>query len=340
MTLSTKILVWLGVLAALGALSFLIYKDLDNAKQLSALQQQNIQQKALIDGLVQSSNQYTTKDDLNNFIQSNTDNLKAIQDNLNSLGAQITAANTVTANSSGQQATNVHSSGTGTTNPNPTAPTVIPCPSGGSVNCPNTDPFGYQLKQQQLTLNEDFPNLQVPIGSIGFSAWQQAPWSLNIAPREYNVTSVIGQDQNQRIYVDNQFTVKVNGKDYEVPIKTAQTKQVLPPATWSWWNPGLFMGLDGGLNLTNIPPLHGEVSPSLNLGIMSYGTFKTQPDISVLQMGLGYGFVSKKPELVITPIALNVGKVVPLLHNTYVAPSLQIGIDGSVNAMLGLRLGL
>src|ERR1700687_1824980 len=172
MSLSTKILVWLGVIVAIGALTFIIYNQINISKQQQAIQQQVLQQVALVNGLVQSANQYTTKEDLNKFIQQNTDDLKAIQNNLASLGAHITAANVVTANSQSQVATNLPSTSTGTTNPNSSTATVVNCPNGGTVTCPNADPFGYQNAQQTFAINEDFgsPTLKVPFGSVSFSA--------------------------------------------------------------------------------------------------------------------------------------------------------------------------
>jgi len=341
MSLSTKILIWIGVLVTAGALTFIIYNQVNISKQQAAIQQQVIQQKALVDGLVQSANQYTTKSDLQAFIQQNTGDLKAIQDNLASLGAQLTAANVVTADSNGQKSTNIASTSTGgSTNPNPTIPVVETCPNGGTVTCPSTDPFGYDHTQQNFALDEDFSTIKVPVGTVSFSAWQQNPWSVNVAPREYKVTNVVGTDENQRIYVDNKFTITENGKTYNVPIKTDQTKQVYPSPKFYWWNPQLVAGIDGGMSLTRFPQVQGEVAPSLNLGIMSWGKYKTQPDLSVLQVGAAYETVSKRAGLVITPVALNLGTILPVVHNTYVAPSIHINTDGTVYGDFGLRLQL
>lgn len=339
MSLSTKILIWVGILITAGAMAFIIYNQINNAKQQAAIQQQLIQQKTLVDGLVQSANQYTTKDDLNKFIQDNAGNLKAIQDNLASLGAQITAANVVTANSNGQVATNIPSTSTKPSGTTP-APTVVSCPGGGSVTCPSVDPFGYEANVQTLALNEDFATLKVPVGSVSFNASQQAPWSVNIAPREYKVTSVIGTDENQRVYVDNKFTIQEGTKTYIVPIKTDQTEQVFPAPKFYWWNPQVVVGVDGGLSLTRFPQVQGEVAPSINFGVMSYGKFKTQPDVSVLQLGAAYETITKRPGLVITPVAVNLGSILPLLHNTYIAPSIHISTDGTVYGDVGLRLQL
>jgi hypothetical protein len=338
MSVTAKILIFVGMILALGAMGLIIYNQIHISQQQQAIQEQVIQQRALVDGLVQSANQYTTKEDLNKFIQQNTNDLKAIQANLASLGASITAANVVTANSQGQVATNLPSTGTGTANPNHVNPTVVTCPSGGTVTCPNADPFGYQNAQQKFALNEQFSTLKVPIGEVSFSAWQQNPWSVNISPRQYNVISVIGTDENQRVYVDNKFTVKVADKTYTLPITTAKTEQVYPSAKVSWWNPQLYGGADGGMSLNKFPNIQGEFTPSLDFGFITYGKYKTRPDFSFAQVGVGFGTVSKQVMFNITPVAYNLGNVLPLIHNTYVAPSLHISTDGAVLGMLGLRL--
>jgi len=340
MTTTAKMLIFVGMILTLGALGFVIYNQTKIAEQQAAIQQQVIQQRALVDGLVQSSNQYTTKDDLNNFIQQNTGALAAIQSNLAGLGAQITAANVVTVNSQGQTGNNIASTGKGTPNPTPPTAVTVACPSGGSVTCPTNDPFGYQATQQTLALNEEFSALKVPIGSVSFSAWQQAPWAINIQPRQYNVTSVVGTDENQRVYVDNQVNVAVNGQTYHLPITTATTQQVYPTAKLSWWNPQIFAGGDTGISVNKFPSVQGEAAPSVNFGFITYGKYKTSPDWSFAQVGASYGVVDRRPMFVVTPVAFNLHNVIPLLHNTYVAPAIHISpADGAIFGTLGLRVG-
>jgi hypothetical protein len=339
MSVLVKVLIFAGAILAFGALGLIIYNQINISKQQTAIQQQVIQQKTLVDGLVQSSNRYTTTADLNSFIQQNTNDLKAIQANLSSLGAKISGANVVTVNSSGQTATNIGSTSTGgTTNPNPATSTTVVCPNGGSVNCPINDPYGYQQKQQTLAVNETFGSLVVPFSNVSFSAWQQAPWSVSTYPRQYSVTSVIAKDANERVYVDNAFKVTVNNKTYNLPITTAVTEQTTPPVTFSFWNPRLILGVDGALNLTSGK---GEFAPNVSLGIMSLGQFKTTPDWSFLEIGAAYQTVNKTPAVMLTPVAYNIGKKLfsPLMNNTYIGPSVMLSTNGSWSIGGGLKVG-
>lgn len=334
----TKILVGIGVVVTLGMLGLILYQQHELKTQQTAIQTQITQQQQLVDGIMRSSSQWATKGDLQTFADQNGINLKAIQDNLNQLNSQLASINVVTVDSNGQKQGSLPSSGQGPANPNTPPPTTVACTPGGTATCPSTDPFGYQKAEQDFALNEDFGTLKVPFGSVGFSAWQQNPWSVNIPPREYNVDTVVGVDENQKQTIYNKFSVKVNGKDYEVPIKTATTKQQYPSPTWSWWNPRLLMGIDGGLNINHV---QGEFTPHVSVGIMSYGQYKTTPDFSILEVGLGYGTVNKTAEVVITPVAYNIGKNLfsPLMNNTYIGPSVQIGTDGSIGVGAGLRVG-
>ena len=334
----TKIIIAVGAIVTFGALAFMIYNQVQLKNQQTAIQTQIVAQQQLVDGIMRSQSQYATAADLAKFAADSNINLKAIQDNLSQLNAQVASINVITADSNGQNATNLPSTGTGPSNPNPPPPVTVPCTPGGMATCPNTDQYGYQTAQQNLALNEDFGTVKVPFGTVGFSAWQQNPWDVVISPREYNVDTVVGTDQNERQYFYNKFTVKVGDKDYDIPIKTATTKQQVPTASFSWWNPRLVMGLDGGINITHV---QGEFTPSLGVGVMSYGQFKTTPDFSILEISAGYGTVNKTAEVVITPVAYNIGKNLfsPLMNNTYIGPSLMIGTDGSIGAGVGLRVG-
>jgi hypothetical protein len=337
MTTLGKILIGIGSTIVVLMLGYMIYNQEKIKSQQTALQSSIVAQQTLVDGIVRSQSQYATSADLAKFAADNDLNMKAIQDNLKTLNSQLASINVITATSTGQNTTNVPTTSTGPSNPKPSTPVVVAC-TGGTATCPNQDPFGYQAKQQNLVLNEDFSNIKVPIGTVGFSAWQQNPWDVQVVPREYNVDTVVGVDENQRQTFYNKFTVKVNNKDYDIPIKTATTEQVTPKATFSFWNPRLLVGMDGGVDVNAVK---GAFIPSLNLGIMSYGQFKTTPTLSVLEVGIGADVVAKTGELVITPVAFNFGNKFfsLLMNNTYVAPSVSIGTTGNITIGAGLRVG-
>lgn len=324
MSLSTKILIWLGAILVVGALGFIIYKQIEISKRQDAIEQNVVAQKQLVDGIVRSQASWATRDDVEKFIKDNNINLKAIQDDLDKLHADVTAVNVAIATSQSQHGTNVPTTPGPVVNPNPVDPQ-------------NPDPYGYMKRQQTLALNEDFGTVKVPIGSVGFSAWQKEPWNYDIKSREYHLNTVIGTDENQRIYTYNKFTVKVDDKTYTVPIQNSTTEQVYPEAKFSWWNPRLYIGADGAVGVN---PVKGDFIPNVNVQIMSYGRYKTQPDWSILQVGAGYAVDSKRPELLVTPFSYNIGKNIPLMNNTYIGPSVGVATDGNVFVGGGIRVGL
>jgi hypothetical protein len=325
MTLTNKVFLILGFVVTLGLLFFIAFRQNEISNRQKAIETQVIAQKELADSIVRSQNEYATRKDVEQFIKDNNVNLQAIQKDLEKLSAEIVAANVVTAVSKGYVGVNLPSTGTGPVNPNP-----VP------VDPNNPDPYGYFKRQQNFDLNENF-NVKVPIGSVGFSAWQPQPWSINIFPREYNVSTIIAVDENQRHIVYNKFTINVNGKNYDIQIAKAQTKEIYPEARFSWWNPRLFAGMDVGSSISN-PAL--EATPSLNLGIMSYGQFKNQPYFSIFEVGLGYGMTSKRMQMLLTPFSYNIGRHLPLIDNLYVGPSVHVGTGGDISVMAGIRLGL
>lgn len=332
MSLLNKILIFLGATLLIGMLAFIIYQQHQISTRQTAIETNVVAQKNLIDGIVRSQSSWATKSDMEQFAKDNKINLEVIQKDLDKLHADVAAVNVILTSSDGQIGNNIPSTGTGGSNPKP--PTNK-CPDG--TPCPNSDPYGYQLKTQLLSLNEKFGNLSVPIGSVGFSVWQAAPWSIDIKPRDYNVSTVVGHDENERLYFYNKFSVTVDGKAYDLPIKTATTEQVYPTAKWSFWNPRLYLGVSGGVNVS---PVRGEFTPSLGVSVISYGKYKTQPTFTFLEVGAGYGTVSGKPQLVVTPVTYNVGEHIPLTKNIYVGPSIGVGTDGGVSFMGSIRVGL
>jgi hypothetical protein len=327
MKLYQKILIWLGAVLLVSAVAFIVYKQVEISNRQLAIETQMVEQKQLIDGIVRSQTQWSTKADLEKYITDNGVNLKAIQADLDKLHAEVNAVNIIVSSSNGQHGTNIPSNNTGPTNPIPIDPK-------------NPDPYGYMKAQQNLALNEDFGTLKVPLGSVGFSAWQEKPWTLDIKARDYQVATVVGVDENQKSYFYNKFTLKVDGKEYDVPIKTATTKQVYPEAKWSWWNPRLFLTIGGGISLTQAP-IQGSANAGLTLGIMSYGQFKTNPTISLLQVGAVYETGSQKPAVLVNPINFNIGSLAgtSLINNTYIGPSLQVDARGNVLVGSNLSLG-
>lgn len=332
MNLTTKILLFLFGILVLVAGTFVVYKQLEISRRQAAIENSLIEQKELAGNIMRAMSQYSTKEDLEKFGKDQKVDLDVIKKDLATLNANLIAINNFTASSKGQSGTGQSSTGT-TPNPNPEQP-----------NPANPDPHGYLANRQEFELNEKFENVTIPFGKVGFSAWKDKPWDYSVAPRTYSVTNTIGTDENQRHYVYNKFSVKVGEKDYDLKITQSKTLEQFPEAKFSFFNPRLYLGMDGGVRFATTPgstaPVRGEASPNIGVAIMSYGRYKTQPDISVLQIGAGYSIDAQKPNLHLTPIMYNLGKHLPLMNNLYVGPSVNVNTSGDVGIMGGLRVGL
>lgn len=334
MTLTTKILLVLLALTIICSGGFVMYKLHQMSAQQDAINKSIVEFKQLQDGIARSSAQYATKDDLNNFAKQNNINLDAIRQDLSTLNATVTGINQVTVVSGGQTVTNAPSTSTDP-NTSPTSPIPTVDCNGQQVPCSNADPFGYLRNRQNLNLNEQFGSTQVPIGEVGFSAWQQTPWNMTIYPRAYSVTNVLGTDTDGRHYVYNKFSITSNNKTYPITISDAKFVEEYPAASFSWWNPRIYAGVDGAVNITDVT---GDVVPSVNVGVLSYGQSKVNPDWSFAQVGLGYGAVHRKFQFQLSPAQYNVGKIITPLKNTYIGPSVGLTTNGGAMLSLGIRV--
>lgn len=334
MTLLNKVLLILLGLTVMFALVFVAYKSNQIANQQNEINKSIVEFKQLQDGIVRAQSQYATKQDIESFAKQNNVNLASIKDDLSALNATLTGINQARVITSGSKQTNIASTTT-TPNPNPTVLTAT-C-DGKQIPC--ADAFGYQSNQQHLVLGENFPTTQVPFGDVGFSAWQQNPWNATVYPRSYNMTNVLGTDEDGRHYVYNKFSIDVNGKNYPVQIADSKFVEEYPSPSLSLFNPRLFGGADGTIGVSHLP-ITGEFTPNVSVGIASYGKTKTNPDFSLVQLGVGYGTVSRNVQIVVSPAQYNIGQHMPLMKNTYIGPSVDIGTNGNVFVGLGMRVGL
>lgn len=330
--LVNKILTYAAVIGILSALVFVIFKQNEITKRQQEISASIVQQKTLLDNIERSGGGYATTADVEKFIKESGVDLKVIKEDLKKLGAVVNSSNVVVVNSNKGRTSekNLDPSSTGPANPDSSK---LP----DSLTCPMCDQFGYLSKQQNLQITEKFDNVEVPFATVGFSAWLPKPFSLNVPQRTYKIVTVIGIDENNRSYYYNKVVLGVDGKDYAVKIDKAETKQVAPTAKMSWWNPHLFLNVGGGYAF----PVSGNVNAGVSLGISSYGKFKTTPDLSLFQVGVGYDVASKRPQVSLAPINVNVGNLLKsrLISNTYVGPAVSLNTIGTISVGAQLSIG-
>lgn len=316
-----------GVVMLFAALAFIIYHQHQQIVAQQALKQQVVDMKQMQNGIVRAQASYTTKDDLKQFAKDNGLNLDEIQKDLKTLHAELKGINLSVANTPGYSGTNISSTST----------TPRPVTSGNSNIPAAANPYGYLSNTQKLSLNEPMSDgTTIPFGQVGFSAWKKAPWDLTIKPRQYKALTVLSEDSSGRHFVHNKLVISVDGKDHVLPISSSEFKEQYPLPSFRF-DPHLALGLDAG---ASFKPLHGEFTPNVQLSFFSYGRTKVNPDWLFLGLGAGYETQSKNVAVMITPLEYNVGKVLPLVNNLYVGPSVSIDPAGNFSVMGGLRVGL
>lgn len=337
MSLSTKILIWLGCILTFGMLTFIVVKQIENSNRQQAIEKQNVEQKQLIDNIIRSRNEYATAKDIEIFMRDNNINIDAVKKDLSLLKADLQSVSVAIFSSKGQKSDNLPTTSIGSKNPDPNIP--IKC-SNGEV-CPNIDKYGYFTAQQNFDLFEDFNGKKIPIGTVGFSSWKDKPWFIDLKGRSYKIITVSGKDESQRDYFYNKVSIDVDGQSYDVKIDSSQTKQEFPEEKFSWFNPHLFLTSGGGISVNKMP-VDAGANVGLTLGIMSYGQFKTHPKISILQVGVGAELTDKNLAIIVNPININMKGFLPenLVDNTYIGPSLVIDTKSNIFAGLNLSIGL
>lgn len=288
-----------------------------------------VEMKELSDKVVRSQSQYATKDDLEKIAKDLKFNLDEVEDDLDKLNANVVAINQVLASTPGYDGHGLPSDGT-EPNENPTEP--ISCPDG---TCP--DPYGYLSNAQILSLMEPFSDgTAIPFGETKFKAWQENPWDLKIYPRNYNVTTVLGQDEEGRHYAYNKFSVTSQGQEYSIKINDAKLVEVYPESKFRW-SPRLYLGADIG---THLNPPSAEVTPNLQVTLFSKGRTKVNPDWTFVGVGVGFESQNKNISVLLSPFNYNVGQLLPLMNNLYVGPTLGVNPQGNISVMGGVRVGL
>lgn len=322
----TKVGVAVVVIGLLAGLVYIVKLQHDLKTQQDVFQHEiEVKMKDLGDGITRSQSQFVSKDDLDKFTKLD---LNKIQSDLDKLHAALQGVQVVVAHTPGSDQHNLPSSSVipnGNNNNNNTGP----------VFC--SDPYKYLTNAQVLNINEPIDqNTSAPFGSVVFSAFEDKPWSLYVSPRDYTVSSVLGQDPTGKHYLYNQVKITVDNKDYTLPIKTSKYEEVMPEPAFHL-SPRVYLSVDAG---THFKPGQAELIPSVGVSIFSHGRTTVDPDWSIANIGVGYAVEAKKPVLTFAPVSYNIGHHLPLINNLHVGPAISIDSGGSLIGTIGVRVGL
>jgi hypothetical protein len=343
-TRAKYILIGMGVLLAIGFFVFIVKLQYDAKARQEALEKSVVEMKQMTDGIARSQSKYVTKEDLEDF--AGDMDLDAIEDDLEDLEAEVRGISKILASSSGWGGNNLPSSGTWPrpVDPNdPSGPIQPNVCSGPLLSwCIHEHSSKYLTNAQKLALREKFANGEIPVGDVTFKAWQENPWDVNVLPRDYKVTSVLGEDREGRHYLYHRFTIEADGEEYTVQIDDADFRETYPEAQFEWWNPRVGIGITSGISfpLENFTTdgINAAITPGLYFSPFSYGTSRVKPDWLFAQVAAGYNTVNRTLQFSLSPAMYNLGGNSTLINNTYVGPS--VGIDIKKNLSVGGTLSV
>jgi len=327
-----------GIYIAGALLVVLVVFNVKQCSDNSDLREQVVEMKQLQDGIMRSQAKYASKEDIEKLAKQVDVNLDVIRDDLENFNAEIKGISVILAKSIGQNQTNIPSTHT---YPKPTDPETPPNPHTCPDNEPCEDPFGYLTNAQVLALSEIFSDdTNVPIGSVTFESWKEKPWSVFQYPRDYHVTTVLGQDEDGRHYTYHKFQIGVDGEKYTIPITSAQFLEEYPEPSFHWWNPRVGIGLYGGVGFNTSPlpdenVVTGVVAPNISFSPFSYGATKVKPDWVFARLGVGYDLAQQTANFSLAPAMWNIGSEVDFIQNTYIGPVVGVDTDGNVSVGAG-----
>jgi len=330
----SKIIFVLGILAIIVSLLFVIKSQHDLAVKQQEMNAMVVEMRQLTKDITVSQSKLVTKEQLNNLIDSI--DMESIQEDIERLNATILAAGALNILTPGGKTTNLPGSVVGPEHQQPVV--TIPCPNGGEVSCPPNDPFGYNARAQVLELSEPFnKDLSVPFGKSMFQAWEPKPWTLEVYPRQYSVSTVIARDENDHLTTYHKFQISTQGKSYSVPIKSDFIEQS-PTESKFRFSPRIYLGVDVGARIYPLPEAEGV--PNLSVALFGIGKTKNDPNWSVLKLGAGVSV--HRPAFVglITPITYNIGHHLPLMNNLHIGPTFIVDTTTSIGATFGISAGL
>jgi hypothetical protein len=295
-----------------------------------------IQFKRLTKDLVRSSNKWTTKDDLENYLKSNITkkDFELLKKDLNSVNSDIEAVGK-TIGVIGYRISELEGSDErGSSNDN-----VTICKDDGRL----IDIHGYTKHPQIKNINDIN---DAPIAKIQFNAINSRPWTYEIYGREYNLTTIVGKREDGQLTFHHKLAYSVQGVDtkaYPIHIVSSDYKQLIQENKWFWFNPRIDASFSVGGVVYSLANNFGRSNNILSIGLdiglslSSYGETKVDSLLRIFRIGLGYNIERQSGMVSFVPLTFNLGKMVPLLTNLYMFP--QIGLDTNGGVILSFGTG-
>jgi hypothetical protein len=321
-----QILVFIGATVVIFLISYVVYLIRSQSQLIDKINLDNINQKQLIDNLVRSSSSYSTMADVEKAIVAQGLNLKAIQEDMAKLHEELRAVNVSTINTTQQYYVT-----SGSSTPVTPLPTNITITDGHY-----SDIYDYYKTVKKVDLSEKYSGVEVPIGSVSFSA-SAGPgkdFTVNIPARKYSYTTVFGDTENRdRLVNYDKLVITENGKDYSIPISQSSTQEIPLENKWRWFGHLNAMGAVGWNN-------DFQAMAGLSSSIFSYGKYAKEPTFAF--MNIGVGMTTDKTFLVyVNPVSYKLPIFTDFIANTYLTAGLNFNLNTrSIGFHAGFSLNL
>lgn len=303
---------------------------------LKAYENNVVEQRQLRDNIVAIQGQLLTEKAFNEKLKTINMDLSAIKDDLKKTNSEISAI-IVTKNttpgivvvgqpSDGSYPLPNNDPGVAPNNSNPGAIVAATCPE---------DKYGYLTKVPYYKLNEPLSNNKsVPFGEVTFNATSKNPWGYTVIPREYSTTIVLAEDSLGKKTAYAKMAIQPKGLPrVDLPETQIEFIEKFPEAKMFWWNPKITFGVSGGYSTSP-----GFVfSPTMQVYASSYGKFKHTPDWILFGIGLNYDINQKKVNGLISPFMYKITGDKSIFQNTYIGPSIGVGINGEISILAGIQ---
>ena len=330
---SVAIFLGIGLLIGIGVIGYLAYKRLmeENIK----LKNEVTQFKTLTETLVRSSTQWATKKTLKEELKSllKPEDLKALHDDIKKQGARLSVVGKTVGSLSRKVAKLEATDRTGPVNTD-----VVTCSDGRLI-----DVHKYTKAPQIKRLKD---NNNASVADVEFNAAKAKPWSYELFTRKYKLATVVSKkDSGQLVFHHNlKYNSSADGdKEYPIKLTSSSFKQAQLGSKFFWLNPKLDFNFFIGGRVTDFALGPGNPSDIVSFGadlgvsLSSYGETKIDSWWRMFRFGIGYDAQRQAGHLSFAPTSFNLGKLLPLISNMYLAP--QIGIDTAGGVTIGLGIG-
>jgi hypothetical protein len=186
----------------------------------------------------------------------------------------------------------------------------------------------YFKKIMAKTKNEEGKEIEIPVGWAMFfpNREPEKQWKTGIYPLKYYLKIIQAEQKTGQLntyaeaWVETNKPKKYRGIQFPLKIKEMEFKQLKRmEKEFYWWAPHLSLNLDYYLSTS----LDNNVAGGISFSVMGHGKTKSDLDWKFAELGISSN--GDDTYFKFMPFSYNIGKVVPLISNTFLSPFIGYG---------------